>query len=57
MPNTPAGVMRAVFDPFGTVGSSAYATGGNDDIAAASGDMLHAMTAIGNNLVDILPSL
>jgi hypothetical protein len=49
--------IAAVFDPFGTAGSSAYATDGNFDLAAAFGDMLHALTAVGNNLVDILPSL
>jgi hypothetical protein len=49
--------IAAVFDPFGTVGSSAYATDGNFDLAAAFGDMLHAMTAIGNNMIDILPML
>jgi len=49
--------IAAVFDPFGTEGSSAFATGGNFDLAAAFGDMLHAMTAIGNDLVNILPSL
>jgi hypothetical protein len=49
--------IAAVFDPFGTAGSSAFATDGNFDFAAAFGDMLHAMTPIGNYLVDILPSL
>jgi hypothetical protein len=49
--------IAAVFDPFGTVGSTAYATGGNFDLAAAFGDMQNAMTAIGNYLIDIMPSL
>jgi hypothetical protein len=49
--------IAAVFDPFGTEGSSAFATDGNFDLAAAFGDMLHALTPIGNYLVDILPSL
>lgn len=46
-----------VFDPSGTVGSTAYATDGNYDLAAAFGDALHAMTAIGNDLISIMPSL
>ena len=47
--------IAAVFDPFGTAGSSAFATDGNFDLAAAFGDMLHAITPIGNFLVDIQP--
>jgi hypothetical protein len=48
-----------VFDPFGTVGSSAYAGIGNFDLAAVFGDSLSTGTAAtgGNFLVDILPML
>lgn len=45
-----------VFDPFGTVGSSAYAGAGNFDLAAVFADMLHA-AAEGNFMADILPML
>jgi len=45
-----------VFDPFGTVGSTAYAGAGNFDLASVIGDMLHA-AAEGNFMADILPSL
>jgi hypothetical protein len=51
------GDIATVFDPFGTAGSSAYATDGYFDLAAAFGDMQHALTPIGNFLVDIMPSL
>jgi hypothetical protein len=48
-----------VFDPLGTVGSSAFAGGGNFDLAAIFGDALSTDTAAtgGNYLVDILPML
>jgi hypothetical protein len=48
-----------VFDPFGTVGSSAFAGGGNFDRAAIFGDAFNTDTAAtgGNFLVDILPML
>jgi hypothetical protein len=45
-----------IFDPLGTVGSSAYAGGGNFDLASVIGDTLHA-AAEGNFLTDILPML
>jgi hypothetical protein len=45
-----------VFDPFGTLGSSAYAGDGNFDLAAVFADMLHA-TAEGGFMADILPML
>jgi hypothetical protein len=44
-----------VVDPFGTDGSTAYAGEGNSDLAAAFGDMLHAMAVEGSNIVQILP--
>jgi hypothetical protein len=46
-----------VFDPFGTVGSSAFAGVGNSDLAAVFGDMLTANAYGANDLVTILPSL
>ena len=49
--------IAAVIDPFGAVGSTAYAGEGNFDLAAAFGDILHADATEFNFLVDILPSL
>lgn len=46
-----------VFDPFGTVGSTAASGTGDNDFAAAFGDMLHAMAVAGNDIFTILPSL
>jgi hypothetical protein len=48
-----------VFDPFGTVGSSAFAGGGDFDLAAIFGDAFNTETAAagGNYRVDILPML
>jgi hypothetical protein len=48
-----------VFDPFGTVGSSAFAGGGDSDLAAIFGDGFNTdLAAVGGNfLVDILPTL
>jgi hypothetical protein len=46
-----------VFDPFGTEGSEALAGIGNFDLAAAFGDMLHAVAPSGNFMVGILPML
>ena len=47
-----------IFDPVGTVGSSAIAGEGfNSDIAGVFGDALHATATTASNLVDILPSL
>lgn len=46
-----------VIDPFGTVGSTASAGTGDNDFAAAFGDMLHAMAVAGNDLITILPTL
>ncbi|MGA9491858.1 MAG: hypothetical protein WBV80_16645 [Mycobacterium sp.] len=54
---------KTIFDPFGTMGSSAEAGGfvttpGDFDYGAASGDGLHAVTATGGNLLtDILSNL
>jgi hypothetical protein len=45
-----------IFDPFGTIGSTAYAGDGNFDLAAVIGDMLHT-AAEGNFMADILPML
>jgi hypothetical protein len=50
--------IAAVFDPFGTVGSAAYAGDGNFDLAAVLGLDNVVASAVGANfLVDILPSL
>jgi hypothetical protein len=49
--------IAAVIDPFGTVGSTAYAGEGNFDLAAAFGDILDADATEFNFLVDIPPSL
>jgi hypothetical protein len=48
-----------VFDPFGTGtnASTAFAADGNYDLAAAFGDMLHAVASEGNDIITILPSL
>jgi hypothetical protein len=47
-----------IFDPVGTVGSSAIAGEGfNSDLAGVFGDALHASATTASNLVDILPSL
>ena len=45
-----------IFDPFGTMGSTAYAGDGNFDLTAVFADMLHA-AAEGNFMADILPML
>ena len=45
-----------IFDPFGTVGRSAYAGDGNFDLASVIGDTLHA-AAEGDFMADILPML
>jgi hypothetical protein len=47
-----------VFDPLGTVGSSAHAEGtfgliNNMDLAGVFGDMLHANATAGSNIIDI----
>lgn len=53
--------IATVFDPFGTVGSTATAGGvedfpGNFDLGAVFGDMLNSLHAVGGDLlVDILP--
>jgi hypothetical protein len=51
-----------VFDPLGTVGSTAHAEGtfgliNSMDLAGVFGDMLHANATADSNLVEILPSL
>ena len=46
-----------VFDPAGTVGSTATAGDGNFDLAAAFGDALQAVATEANDLITILPSL
>jgi hypothetical protein len=45
-----------VFDPFGTLGSTALAGDGNFDLAGVLADNLTA-TALGNFMAEILPSL
>jgi hypothetical protein len=54
-----SGDIATVFDPFGTMGSDAYAGIGNFDLAAIFGDGFSTDTAAtgGNFLVDILPML
>jgi hypothetical protein len=58
-PTSSSNDVSAVFDPFGTVGSSAFAGGGNFDLAAIFGDGFNTeLGAVGGNfLVDILPML
>ncbi|MBV9723121.1 MAG: hypothetical protein JO082_14550, partial [Mycobacterium sp.] len=48
-----------VVDPLGTTGSSAFAGGGNFDLAAVFGDGFNTELGAtgGNYLVDILPAL
>jgi hypothetical protein len=47
-----------VVDPFGTLGSSAFAGDGfNSDVAGVFGDALNATAITANNVIDILPSL
>jgi hypothetical protein len=48
-----------VFDPFGTGtnASTAFAGDGDYNLAAAFGDMLHAVASEGNDIITILPSL
>jgi len=48
--------IAVIFDPFGTIGSTAYAGDGNFDLAAVFADMLHA-AAEGNFMADILSML
>jgi hypothetical protein len=49
--------VATVFDPFGTVGSSAFTGIGNFDLATVFGDMLTANAYGGDDLVTILSSL
>jgi hypothetical protein len=58
-PTSSSNDVATVVDPFGTVGSDAYAGGGNFDLAAAFGDGLNTdLAAVGGNfLTDILPPL
>jgi hypothetical protein len=57
-PSTPSSNdVALVVDPFGTVGSSAFAGIGNFDLGAVFGDGLTANAFGGNDLLTILPSL
>ena len=58
-PTASSNDVATVVDPFGTVGSDAYAGGGDYDLAAVFGDGLNTdLAAVGGNfLTDILPSL
>jgi hypothetical protein len=58
-PTASSNDVATVFDPFGTVGSDAYAGAGNFDLAAVFGDGFNTdLGAVGGNfLTDILPML
>jgi hypothetical protein len=58
-PTASSNDVAPVFDPFGTVGSEAFAGGGNFDLAAIFGDGFNTDAAAvgGNFLTDILPML
>ncbi len=58
-PTSSSNDVATVFDPFGTVGSDAFAGGGNFDLAAIFGDGYNTeLGAVGGNfLTDILPTL
>jgi hypothetical protein len=58
-PTSSSNDVATVFDPFGTVGSEAFAGGGNFDLAAIFGDGFNTdLGAVGGNfLTDILPTL
>jgi hypothetical protein len=59
VPTSSSNDVATVFDPFGTVGSDAFAGGGNFDLAAIFGDGFNTeLSAVGGNfLTAILPML